>query len=238
MRHPSKPPAVRATAGARHDAARAPRPGGARRLALAAITPALLVTSLSACLFASPPLVSDLRTVEGPLVGYPDGLVRPFVGVDGDFAFADGFAIPGANARVEGVLVALEDLPAGALGLPEGPACPELVLDPPDLRIHWQRDLWLFEGDTVVGFLARTTTTDFFPQVTGDRLYGYVAASTAGSVTGTCDTGGQVITWDLQLLEGWNHALYRVDADAPVRRTSLRVEAPEDDLPFRYFLPN
>lgn len=233
MRASSKPKSSQPAAVARRGSGHDPRRGA--RAALAAV---LLAASLTACLIAAPPRVSNLRTIAGPLVGYPDGRVRAFVAVDGDLEFARGFAIPGANARVEGTLAALEDLEAGALRLPEGPACPELVLDPPDLRIHWQRDLWLLEGDVVVGVLARSTTADFFPQAAGDRIYGYVAGSAAGSVTGTCDTGGQVITWDLQLLEGWNHIEYRVDADGPPKRTSVRVAAPEDDLPFRYFLPN
>ena len=217
-------------------------PGASRRVAasrlVAATAVVLLAAVLGACQVAVPPTVSDLRIIEGPVEGYPDGLVRAVAAVSGGFAYGSGTIVPGPTPRVEGLLVAVDDLEEGALEIPSGPACAELVLDPPDLRIHWQRDLFVYEDDVMVGYVARTDTIDLFPQAVGERQFGYVAASTVGSVTGTCDLGNEVVTWDLELLEGWNHLMYRLDEVDPVRRTSIRVEAPDPTMPWRFFLPN
>lgn len=155
-----------------------------------------------------------LTSVIGPVVGYPyagAATVQAFAPNDGA-QLVSGTLFPSPSSRIEGSLTPVANIPASSFVNPF--FCNNAVVTPSSMQTTGVLLLGVADSGGVFGAVIRATAADPFlgDLQAGDMIYGYIAATVAGSVTGSCVFDGINATYDIGLSSGWNYLSARIDA--------------------------
>jgi hypothetical protein len=167
----------------------------------------LLILGLSAC--STPQgggTVAGLTSVSGPVIGYPyvgSATVQAFAPNDGA-QLVSGTLYPSPNSRVEASLTPVSNIPATSFVNPF--FCNNVVVSPASMQTTGVLLMGVADSGGTFGLVVRADAADPFggAQV-GDKLYGLIVATTAGTVTGSCVVDGANATYNMNLSPGWNH---------------------------------
>lgn len=156
---------------------------------------------------------SSFTSISGSVVGYPykgTASVQAFAPNDGAQLLSGTLQSPPAP-RVQGTLTPLDLIPASSFANPY--FCNATTVSPRSLRTTGVIAVGVADSGGVFGLLVRATTNDPYSSASvGDRLHGFVVATSSGSVSGNCVVDGLNATYDIDLDRGWNDLSARIDA--------------------------